>query len=114
VLLSVNWRDLSPAPGEPCRACAAAAAADEVVVMLYSTSFEATEERMRGILSRRPARRLWLAQSIEPSLAQDESFASRGRRGLDAQLDRLSTLAAFPAFAGVAVQSLEDFLEASP
>ncbi|MGC3999714.1 MAG: TolC family protein [Anaeromyxobacter sp.] len=114
VLLSLNWRDLSPAPGAPCPACAAAAAADEVVVMLYATSPELVEQRMRALLARRPAPRLWLAQSIEPALGPEESFAGQGRGALAAQQDRLSGLSADPTFAGFAVQSLEDFLEARP
>lgn len=119
VILSLNWRALLPESGGPCRGCAAARAADEIAVMLYTTSPEVAAQRMQAILASlpaasHPAPRVWLAHSIEPALGRDESFATGGRAALDEQFGRLSDLASTPAFAGFAIQSLEDFLEAPP
>ncbi|WP_158239095.1 TolC family protein [Uliginosibacterium sp. TH139] len=112
--LSIHWRALVADAGGLCAACRAAASADDVVVMLYSTSAASARERIQRIAANLPGKALWLAQSIEPELAPDESHFRAGQSALRKHLEGLQSLAEQGVVAGFAVQSLETYLKASP
>lgn len=114
ITLSIHWRALLPDAAGQCPACAAAQAADEVAVMLYTTSADSARTRILRIAATLPGKPLWLAQSIEPELGPDESHYRAGRAALRRHLQGLQALASQGVLRGTAVQSLETYLSASP
>jgi hypothetical protein len=112
VIASIHWRALTPDAAGHCDGCAAASHADEVAVMLYSTSTDSVRQRMAVIAAALPGRPLWLVQSIEAELGPDESWHSAGRARMLAALGELAPMAEAGTLRGFAVQSLEEYMRA--
>lgn len=93
----------------------AQAGVSEVVPMIY-VSFEHLVRRRAGrvlaeVAAGAPGMRVTVAQSIERHLARGESWHRLGRRGaLAAWAELSSRLGAHAPFAGLAVQSFEEFV----
>jgi hypothetical protein len=87
---------------------------EEVLVMIYSTREASVRERMGALMARHPGLRLGLAQSVEPILPPEESYASSGRRIFLGRAASLEGALASPAFGGIFVQSWKDYLEMRP
>jgi hypothetical protein len=93
----------------------AAVGVDELVPMIYVTDKARTVQRTRAVLDAAAGLPVLLTQSIETALPAGSSLHRLGREGaLSALRDIASQLAATPGFAGIAVQSFEDYLNTPP
>ena len=87
----------------------------ELVAMVYVNNPERTATIVRPLLQAPSGLRLWVAQSIERALPSTESSFNAGRSAsLQRWRDLMHQLAPVPGFAGIVVQSLEDYREARP
>ncbi|MNV71158.1 hypothetical protein D3C71_1641640 [compost metagenome] len=83
--------------------------------MVYVNNPERTATLVRPLLKAPSGLRLWVAQSIERALPSTESSFNAGRSAsLRRWRDLMHQLAPVPGFAGIVVQSLEDYREAQP
>lgn len=87
-----------------------AAGANEASVMHYSTNREKVVANLTEVMRKHPALHFSLAQSIEPSLARDESYAKKSLKTVAAAWDDIMQLGSHPNFSGILVQSLDDYL----
>lgn len=112
VALSVHYREVAaPALVEALRA----AGLKELCLMVYSGNPGRVREIVAPILARHPGLAIAVAQSLEPQLPPGESLAGEGAASALTALDRVDReLRRFPNFAGVRVQSLEDFSRMRP
>ncbi len=108
--LSLHWRDALPG-ARPCLLCGLEnEGVSEVSLMIYSSSTESVATRAEAILAAQPGLRFQVAQSVEPGLSPQESWAGQGRARFSQAMSTLGQrLARQPNFAGIAVQSWEDF-----
>lgn len=82
---------------------------NEVTVMAYITDPGKVADMMAPLIQRHPGLRFSVAQSIEPILPQQESYASFSRDDrAKAWRDLSDRLGKEPNFAGIIIQSLED------
>lgn len=92
-----------------------AAGVSELVAMVYVNNPERTATIVRPLLQAPSGLRLWVAQSIERALPSPESSFNAGRAAsLQRWRNLMHQLAPVPGFAGIVVQSLEDYREARP
>ena len=110
IAVTVNWRDLS----QPELAAALRGAGASVLdVMLYVANPKRVVELTRRILPNADGLPVFIAQSIEPHLSDEESVASLGRSVALSRWRSISDqLSGSPGFAGIMVQSWEDYLRA--
>lgn len=88
-----------------------AAGANEVAVMQYSTDGDKVAGNLIEVMRRNPQLRFSVAQSIEPSLPREESYAKRPLKAVEAAWQDISLrLGKEPNFSGILVQSLDDYL----
>lgn len=80
-----------------------------VSLMLYSRNPLRSSQRMRAIAERWPALHLRLAQSVEPSLAADESWSGSSRGELRKQYDAWRTALQAQGVAGIDWQDWQHF-----
>jgi outer membrane protein TolC len=82
---------------------------NEVTVMAYITDPHKVADMMAPLFQRHPGLRFSVAQSIEPILPRQESYASFSREDrAKAWRDLSDRLGQEPNFAGIIIQSLED------
>jgi outer membrane protein TolC len=82
---------------------------NEVTVMAYMTDPHKVADMMAPLFQRHPALRFSVAQSVEPILSRQESYASFSRDDrAKAWRDISDRLGKEPNFAGIIIQSLED------
>jgi hypothetical protein len=110
--LVTHWRELArPGVAEALRKAGVA----EAMAMIYVTDLARATSDAEETLGAAKGLPLLVVQSVERALPPAESTFARGRAASLAQWRELAArLAAQPAFAGVAVQSLEDWDEAAP
>jgi len=89
------------------------AGVEEITVMIYSTNVQNAAGRMNAILSSWPGLRFRLAVSVERELPATESFYRNGKKRFLQALDSLQRELSSPAFAGVVIQSWENYKEMS-
>ncbi|HEY4540768.1 MAG TPA: TolC family protein, partial [Noviherbaspirillum sp.] len=88
-----------------------AAGAEEVALMQYSTNQEKVSANLAELMRENRTLRFSLAQSIEPILSREESYARKPEKvATTAWLNIASRLQAEPNFAGIIIQSLDDYL----
>jgi outer membrane protein TolC len=110
--LVTHWRELArPGVADALKRAGVA----EAMAMIYVTDLAQVTANAEAALRADRSLPLVVVQSIERALPPAESSFARGRAASLAQWRELSArLAARPGFAGVAVQSLEDWDEAAP
>lgn len=111
VSLSMHPRYLEGELGPVAAQGLGAAGVNEIAVMIYSTKYEAVASRMKAILSAWPGLRCSLAVSVERELPPEESFFREGKRRLGEILSFFERELASPGFAGIVVQSWENYRE---
>lgn len=111
--ISVSFRELS---GSPCLACLLRGVKlREIALLTFVANPERAADLVRPILRANPAVRFAVAESVEPGLAVDESYARRGRMRFDEATARLDAeLSSAGNFAGVRVQALADLERLAP
>jgi hypothetical protein len=111
VSLSVHPRYLEGSLGPVAAREFGAAGVNEIAVMIYSTKVDAVASRMKAILSSWPGLRFRLAVSVERELPGTESFFRGGTKRFLETVDFLQGELTSPSFAGIAVQSWENYKE---
>lgn len=87
------------------------AGAVEVALMQYSTNQEKVANNLSGVMRSHPDLRFSLAQSIEPILSKEESYAKKPKKVVVSTFHNIAMkLQSEPNFAGIIVQSLDDYL----
>ncbi|GAB3542525.1 TolC family protein [Noviherbaspirillum agri] len=87
------------------------AGAAEVALMQYSTNQDRVTDNIANVMRSHPDLRFSLAQSIEPVLSKEESYAKRPKKTVVSAFHKIALrLQAEPNFAGIIVQSLDDYL----
>lgn len=88
------------------------AGTNEVALMLYSTNHEKVAGDLATIMRAHPGLRFSVAQSIEPALSNEESYAKKSEAVATAAWRRIDArLRTEPNFAGIIIQSLDDYLD---
>lgn len=113
VSLSVHPRYLEGSLGAMAAKGLGEAGVEEITVMIYSTNVQNAAGRMNAILSSWPGLRFRLAVSVERELPATESFFRNGKKRFLQALDSLQRELSSPAFAGVVIQSWENYKEMS-
>lgn len=110
--VSLHWRDAKP-DAPVCLLCLLRdAGVSEVTLMIYSSNPASVAERVLPILKAYPTVKFSVAQSVEPAsvLSAEESHASVGKAQFWKEMQQLNAALASQAnFAGIAVQSWEDY-----
>lgn len=89
-----------------------AAGTNEVALMLYSTNHEKVAGDLATIMRAHPGLRFSVAQSIEPALSNEESYAKKSEAVANAAWRSIDErLRTEPNFAGIIIQSLDDYLD---
>ncbi len=114
--LSIHPRYLDPHKNQLCLGCALSnLEIDEVILMIYVANPVRVAQLALPILSRFPEISFSIAQSVEPILSVEESYAMRGRKQFQTRMRELRA-AVVPAanFTTIAIQSWEDLLRLKP
>lgn len=82
---------------------------EEVVVMIYSNNPEATAQRMAAIIAANPKVTFSLAQSVEKSIPQNESYAACTRRQFTNAMRVLENKLAPQGLKEIVIQAWEDY-----
>ncbi len=113
VSLSIHPRYLEGDLGALAAKGFRAAGVHEIAVMIYSTNVQNVARRMNAILSSCPGLTFRLSVSVEKELPATESFFRNGKKSFLRTLDSLQRNLTSPAFAGVLIQSWENYKEMS-
>ncbi|WP_319522942.1 TolC family protein [uncultured Desulfosarcina sp.] len=113
--LSIHPRYLDDERTEICLGCALTnMELDELTLMIYVARPKRVSQIAGAIQKRFPRLRISVAQSVEPELSADESYAGNSRSFFVRQMDALSVELAGPTFAGILIQSYSDFMDMRP
>jgi hypothetical protein len=84
---------------------------NEVTFMAFITNPQRVAAMLAPVFQRHPRLRFSVAQSVEPILPKEESYAHLSRNaGVTAWRELADRLRNEPNFSGIFIQSLEDFL----
>lgn len=111
VSLSIHPRYLEGELGPVAAGAFGSAGIREISVMIYSTGLENAASRMKSIISAWPGLRFSLAVSVEKELPPGESFFRIGKKRFGDILSSFEKKLASPGFAGIVVQSWENYRE---
>jgi len=114
--LSIHPRYLEPQKNQLCLGCALSnLEINETILMIYVANPVRVAQLALPILSRFPKLSFSIAQSVEPILPVEESYARQSRKQFQTRMKELGT-AMVPAanFTTIAIQSWEDFLKLKP
>lgn len=114
--LSIHPRYLDPHKNQLCLGFALSnLEINEIILMIYVANPVRVAQLALPILSRFPKLFFSIAQSVEPLLSVEESYAMRGRKQFQTRMRELRA-AMVPAanFTTIAIQSWEDFLRLKP
>lgn len=107
IALDVNYRDVRYLPLDSMRS-------RTITLMIYASNPRRVAEIARPILDAHPDVRFAIAQSVEPSLSPEESYASKGRTAFLTSMMALQSLMTEQNFAGIEVQSYANYREMKP
>ena len=113
VSLSIHPRYLEGDLGALAAKGFGAAGVHEIAVMIYSTNVQNVARRMNAILTSCPGLTFRLSVSVEKELPAEESFYRNGKKSFLRTLDSLQREFPSPSFAGVAIQSWQNYKEMS-
>jgi len=81
-----------------------------IVPMIYTSDAAAAVSKLSAIMTSHPKYKFILAQSVEKTLPQTESYFSSGLPGFKKSVSAIEArLGSMPGFKGIAVQSWEDY-----
>jgi hypothetical protein len=86
----------------------------ETALMIYTSNPEEAARRATAVMTEFPALRISIALSVEPSLERSESYAERGRSGLNAALAVLRSRLAGRGLDSILIQSWTHFEAMTP
>jgi len=113
--LSVHPRYLDEKRTDVCLGCSLTnLGLQEIVLMVYVTNPKRVAQISRPILKRYPNLNFSIAQSVEPILAPEESYANRNREVFMQQMQKLGENMDLENFTGILVQSYKDYLDMKP
>jgi hypothetical protein len=111
--LTIHPRFMDPNSSGVCLGCALTKIGDgfrEVVLMCYVTNPRRVADIVSPIMDAYPRLNFGVAQSVEPSLSEEESYAGRGRAHFRSKMQELrAALAGKPNFSGIVIQSWKDY-----
>lgn len=113
--LSIHPRYLDDDRTDICLGCALTnIGLDELTLMVYVTRPQRVSRIARSIQARFPELAVSVAQSVEPILSADESYATKGRAYFVHQMEVLAGEMVGGNFKGILIQSYSDFAEMNP
>jgi outer membrane protein TolC len=113
--LSIHPRYLDDARTDICLGCALTnIGLDELTLMVYVTSPQRVSQICRSIQKQFPGLSVSVAQSVEPILNADESYAGKGKAYFVQQMKVLTDAMQGDNFNGILIQSYSDFTDMQP
>jgi hypothetical protein len=113
--LSIHPRYLEDDRTDICLGCALTnIGLDELTLMVYITRPQRVSRIVRSIQARFPELSVSVAQSVEPILNADESYAGKGRSNFIRQMEVLAEELAGGNFKGILIQSYSDYADMTP
>jgi len=87
---------------------------DEITLMVYVSEPKRVAKRVNAILNEYPEVTFSVAQSVEPVLAESESYAAHGRIDFQGKMEELRSAIDKPNFSTIVIQSWKDYLGLKP
>lgn len=113
--LSVHYRYLDPSrPEAELGRDLETTGVDEVALMIYNATPDRVADIAKPILQRYPSLDFSIAQSVEPILTPEESYATRSRSDFLDLMRHLESELHYPNFKTLLVQSWTDYEEMKP
>lgn len=115
ISMSIHPRYLATPPGIPCLGSSLHMLnIDEFTVMIYVANPERVAEIARPLLDKYPDTTISIAQSVEPILSREESYAQKGRNVFFDNMELLRTSLPQKNRGQIIVQSWKDFEAMKP